>query len=124
MRFNDSELIKELTKEWTGERFEDGRPKVRDQLLKRLAHVTTEAAYIAMVETVSYTHLVTGSGKGLGGSLAIEAAKHGAQVVLHYNSSVKSAQKVLEQVRAYGVPAILVPVSYTHLDVYKRQALS
>ena len=40
--------------------------------------------------------------QGLGGSLAIEAAKHGAQVVLHYNSSVKSAQKVLEQVRAYG----------------------
>lgn len=30
------------------------------------------------------TFLVTGSGKGLGGSLAIEAAKHGAQVVLHY----------------------------------------
>ena len=50
MRFNDSELIKELTKEWTGERFEDGRPKVSDQLLKRLSHVTTEAAYIAMVE--------------------------------------------------------------------------
>lgn len=62
------------------------------------------------------TFLVTGSGKGLGGSLAIEAAKHGAQVVLHYNSSVKSAQKVLEQVRAYGVPAILVQADLSTPD--------
>lgn len=49
MKFNDPELVKELTREWTGERFADGRPRVSDELLRRLSRVTTEAAYIAMV---------------------------------------------------------------------------
>lgn len=49
MKFNDPELVKELTREWTGERFADGRPRVSDDLLRRLSRVTTEAAYIAMV---------------------------------------------------------------------------
>ena len=49
MKFHDPELIKELTQEWTGERFPDGRPRVSDELLHRLSRVTTEAAYIAMV---------------------------------------------------------------------------
>ena len=33
MRFNRKEDIEFLTKDWQGERFEDGRPKVSDQLL-------------------------------------------------------------------------------------------
>ena len=49
MKFSDPELVKELTREWTGERFADGRPRVSDDVLRRLERVTTEAAYIAMV---------------------------------------------------------------------------
>ena len=37
--------IKLLTKQWTGERLPDGRPKVSDDLLKRLEKVTIEDAY-------------------------------------------------------------------------------
>ena len=50
MKFNDKQTILELTSSWTGERFDDGRPRVSDALLKRLSKLTTEEAYIAMVE--------------------------------------------------------------------------
>ncbi|WP_335967275.1 RraA family protein [Galbibacter sp. PAP.153] len=40
-----SEYIKELTSNWKGERFEDGRPKVSDALLKRLQSVNIEEAW-------------------------------------------------------------------------------
>ena len=35
----------ELTREWRGERFDDGRPKVPDELLKRMATVDAEEAW-------------------------------------------------------------------------------
>ncbi len=35
----------ELTREWTGERFPDGRPRVSDELLPRLKNVTAEEAW-------------------------------------------------------------------------------
>lgn len=34
-----------LTKEWTGERFEDGRPKVSDEILERMKKVSIEEAW-------------------------------------------------------------------------------
>ncbi len=34
-----------LTPEWTGERFPDGRPKVSDDILKRMKSVTLEEAW-------------------------------------------------------------------------------
>ncbi|WP_223826632.1 RraA family protein [Flagellimonas sp. S3867] len=34
-----------LTPQWTGERFEDGRPKVADDVLKRMKNVTIEEAW-------------------------------------------------------------------------------
>jgi 4-hydroxy-4-methyl-2-oxoglutarate aldolase len=37
--------IKKLTSEWTGERFPDGRPRVSDELLERLSHVSMEEAW-------------------------------------------------------------------------------
>jgi 4-hydroxy-4-methyl-2-oxoglutarate aldolase len=40
-----TEQRKEFTREWTGERFPDGRPKVPDELLGRLKNVTAEEAW-------------------------------------------------------------------------------
>ena len=37
-----------LTREWKGERFEDGRPKVSDDLLKRMRLVTHDEAWAVM----------------------------------------------------------------------------
>jgi regulator of RNase E activity RraA len=48
------ELIK-LTPLWKGERFADGRPKVPDNLLDRLRHVTLEEAW-AVLRNENYRH--------------------------------------------------------------------
>ena len=37
-----------LTPQWTGERFDDGRPKVSDALLKRMKSVSVEEAWAVM----------------------------------------------------------------------------
>lgn len=44
------EYIKALTAEWKGERFEDGRPKVSDDLIERLKHVTIEEAWAELMK--------------------------------------------------------------------------
>jgi regulator of RNase E activity RraA len=48
------DLLK-LTPEWTGERFEDGRPKVSDQILDRMKMVTLEEAW-AVLRNANYTN--------------------------------------------------------------------
>jgi len=45
----EPEDIKLLTQQWKGERLPDGRPKVSDELLKRLEKVTIEDAYTFML---------------------------------------------------------------------------
>jgi regulator of RNase E activity RraA len=45
--FSKSELVK-YTPEWKGERFEDGRPKVPDAILKRMQSVTLEEAWAVL----------------------------------------------------------------------------
>jgi regulator of RNase E activity RraA len=45
MRFDNKEDILQLTPLWKGERFENGRPKVPDAILRRLEALTTEEAW-------------------------------------------------------------------------------
>ncbi len=45
MRFDCAEDIIQLTPNWTGERFPNGRPKVPDNILRRFETVTTEEAW-------------------------------------------------------------------------------
>lgn len=45
MRFDCREDITQLTPEWKGERFENGRPRVPDEILQRMEKVTTEEAW-------------------------------------------------------------------------------
>lgn len=45
MRFNCKEDIIQMTPLWTGERFEDGRPRVPDSVLERLRNVSIEEAW-------------------------------------------------------------------------------
>ena len=44
------EYIKALTAQWKGERFPDGRPKVSDDLLERLKHVTIEECWAELMK--------------------------------------------------------------------------
>lgn len=46
--YSDSEITKIYTSSWTGERSEDGRPKVSDRLLERLRSITLEEAWTPM----------------------------------------------------------------------------
>ena len=50
-----AELLAEYTAEWKGERFPDGRPKVPDSILDRMAHVTLEEAW-AVVTGAGFGH--------------------------------------------------------------------
>lgn len=48
MEFSCKEDIIQLTPEWKGERFEDGRPKVSDDILRRIANITITEAWKPM----------------------------------------------------------------------------
>ena len=45
MRFNNRDDIIQLTPQWKGERFPDGRPRVPDEILQRMERVRTEEAW-------------------------------------------------------------------------------
>ena len=60
-----------------------------------------------MAESVSSTlenrvAVVTGGSRGIGRAVALELAKRGAAVVINYNKSPESAEKVAEQIKANG----------------------
>jgi regulator of RNase E activity RraA len=46
--FPSKEMMEFYTAEWTGERFDDGRPKVSDDLLQRLKNISIEEAWGVM----------------------------------------------------------------------------
>ena len=53
------EYIKMLTAGWKGERFPDGRPKVSDQILARLKHISIEEAW-GVLRNKGYTNQFEG----------------------------------------------------------------
>lgn len=54
------------------------------------------------------TALVTGASSGIGEAASIALARHGANVLIHYNSKQAEAEAVLQKVQAEGVTAELV----------------
>ena len=48
LSLNRREEIQELTSQWRGERFEDGRPKVSDQLLEKIRKMTLEEVWLPL----------------------------------------------------------------------------
>src|SRR6218665_981988 len=54
------EYLLHLTREWKGERFPDGRPKVDDALLKRMKKVTLEEAW-AVLRNHNYKYQFEGN---------------------------------------------------------------
>ena len=51
------------------------------------------------------TALVTGASRGLGRAAALELAKAGAQVLVHYSSGAKEAEAVVAEIRKLGARA-------------------
>jgi len=52
--------------------------------------------------------LVTGAGTGIGRGVALEVARQGADVALHYSSSARGALEAVEEINAMGRPAIAI----------------
>ena len=52
--------------------------------------------------------LVTGASKGVGKGVALQLARHGAHVVVNYNSDLAGAQATADEVNGMGVSAIVV----------------
>lgn len=63
------------------------------------------------------TVIVTGASKGIGRAIAVQAAKEGYDLVVHYNKDLQEAQKTLMQVQAFGVKARLLS-----FDIADREA--
>jgi 3-oxoacyl-[acyl-carrier protein] reductase len=57
--------------------------------------------------TGSQVALVTGSATGIGRATALLLAQRGLAVAVNYSRSVKEAEETLDEVKHYGVPAIL-----------------
>lgn len=49
--------------------------------------------------------IITGATRGIGKGIAIEFAKHGANVAFTYNSSVQAAEELVSELESFGVKA-------------------
>ncbi len=54
------------------------------------------------------TALVTGAAKRVGREIALGLARHGANVIVHYNSSASDARSTVADIKALGVDAVAV----------------
>jgi len=66
--------------------------------------------------------LITGSGRGLGATLALGAAEEGAHVAVHYKNSVDGAERVAKEIRAKGRHSITVQGDISNWEDVRRIA--
>jgi tetrahydroxynaphthalene reductase len=52
--------------------------------------------------------LVTGSGRGIGASIAVELARCGAKVIVNYANSYEHAAKVVAEIKSLGSDAVAI----------------
>ncbi|MFE7272590.1 SDR family NAD(P)-dependent oxidoreductase [Streptomyces sp. NPDC057623] len=60
--------------------------------------------------------VVTGAGTGFGAAIAERAAREGADVAVHYNSSKAGAESTAERVRAHGREAVIIQADISTWD--------
>lgn len=60
--------------------------------------------------------LVTGSGTGIGRGIALEFAREGADVVVHYSHSEQGAVATVEAIKAMGVRTTAIAADFADLD--------
>ncbi len=60
--------------------------------------------------------LVTGSGTGIGREIALEFARQGADVVLHYAHSGQGAESAVEEIRSLGRRSTVFPADFNKIE--------
>jgi NAD(P)-dependent dehydrogenase (short-subunit alcohol dehydrogenase family) len=60
--------------------------------------------------------LVTGSGTGIGREVALEFARQGANVVLHYAHAAAGAESAANEIRSMGRQAAVFPADFDRVD--------
>lgn len=68
-----------------------------------------------MTDTIK-TVLITGAAKRLGRAIALDLARHGWNIALHYNASEKEARATCEDARTAGVKAALLEADLMRED--------
>jgi len=66
--------------------------------------------------------LVTGSGTGIGREVALEFAREGAAVALHYAHSAEGAMSAVEEIRRGGGKATAIRADLNHVEEARRLA--
>src|SRR3954467_9281766 len=73
--------------------------------------------------------LVTGSSRGLGRNTALGIARRGGDVIVTWRTGEAEAQRVVEEIRSLGRPAVALPLDIADVDMFAdfagrlRQAL-
>ena len=67
-----------------------------------------------MTEASPKTALVTGAGIRVGRAIALDLARHGWQIAVHYNRSRAPAEEVVDEIRAYGSRAVALRADLSH----------
>ena len=67
--------------------------------------------------------LITGAGKRIGKEIAINFAKNGATIILHYNRSKKDAEKTKKEISKHS-KAILIKANLENSNSVKKLFLS
>ena len=60
--------------------------------------------------------LVTGSGTGIGREIALEFARQGADVVVHYAHEDKGARSAVDEIRAMGRRSEAFPADFNRVE--------
>ena len=66
--------------------------------------------------------LVTGAGTGVGRGIALEFAREGAKVVVHYSSSATGAEEVVKEISGMGGSAAAVHADLNSIDEINQLA--
>jgi acetoacetyl-CoA reductase len=73
-----------------------------------------------MAELNNKVAIVTGGAKGIGQAITKELAKNGVKVVINYNSSKGSAEKLINELKAEGCEAYAVQADVSDLEQSRK----